>query len=97
MVTVYVLLAAIFLAISALLVVTPHLRLLNMVDYGYGNDVLSLNRYAATRLLLPAAVDLACAVLAQRHPGWSVALIVLTPLSVLAAVAWIICGAPRRG
>ena len=96
MLTFYILLATFFLAISAVLIVAPHLRLLNMVDYGHGNAVIALNSYAAKRMLLPAAVNLACAFIAERHPALSVPLIVLTPLSVLAAVVWIIRGAPAQ-
>jgi hypothetical protein len=93
---IYLLMAAIFLAIFAALYFAPSLRLLNFIDYDGVPDVAVLNRYAAVRMLLPVAASAVCAAVAWRHPALSVPLIVVPWLSVLAAVGWIIVGSPRR-
>jgi hypothetical protein len=86
---IFVLLAVPMAALSALLYVAPGRKLLNFVDYGAPDAVRRLNRYAAVRLLLPVAVNLVCAYIAALRPGLTVALVFLTPLSILCVVIWI--------
>ena len=94
--TPFLLMAAIFLAISAALYFAPSVRMLNFIDYDAVPDIEALNRYAAVRMLLPVAVSAVCAALAWRHPALSAPLVCMPCLSVLAAVAWIIVGKRKR-
>ncbi|HBZ06141.1 MULTISPECIES: hypothetical protein [Massilia] len=89
--------ALLFTGIAALLFFAPERRLLNFVDYGDAAAVRRLNRHAAPRMLVPAAVNVGCAIAAHLHPTLSVPLVFLTPLSVLGVVAWIGIGASRMG
>jgi hypothetical protein len=80
--------------IAVLLVAAGDRKLLNFVDYGLAQAP-RINRYAARRLLLPVAVNLACALVAARQPQLAVPLLFLTPLSILGAVVWIAAGVSR--
>ena len=92
---IFPLFALLFAGIAALLFFAPERRILNFVDYGDAEAVRRLNRYAAPRMLIPAAVNLGCAVAAHLHPALSLPLIFLTPLSVLGVVMWVGIGAGR--
>ena len=90
----FFLLVALILAIAVtLLYYMPHLKLLNIVDYGEGAAVERLNRYTAVRLLIPVAVNLASAYVASIRPELTVPLVILTPISILCAVICISAGA----
>lgn len=90
--------AAIFFILGAVLYAAPGRKLLNFVHYPAAQDqVARLNRYAALRLMLPALVNLGCAWAVIERPGLMVAMIFLTPLSVLGIVVWIAAGARRFG
>ena len=92
----FLLFAAVFLILAALLAAAPGRKLLNFVHYpAHPQDVARLNRYAALRLALPALVNLGCAWVVQGRPNLMVPLIFLTPLSVLCVVVWIAAGAKR--
>ncbi|WP_313706716.1 hypothetical protein [Massilia sp.] len=87
--------ALLFAGIAALLFFAPERRILNFVDYGDAEAVRRLNRYAAPRMLVPAVVNVGCAVTAHLHPALSPPLVFLTPLSVLCVVVWVGLGAGR--
>lgn len=89
---IFPLLCGLFLLICAVLYFIPSLKILNFVDYGTADDGVALNRYAALRLLLPAAVCAACAVLAAAHPRLTLPLVFPMMISVLASVIWINAG-----
>lgn len=92
----FLLFAAIFVLLAALLYAAPGRKLLNFVHYPAAPaDVVRLNRYAALRLALPALVNLGCAWVVAERPQLMVPLIFLTPLSVLAVVVWIAAWAKR--
>jgi hypothetical protein len=94
---IFLLFASLLAMLVALLCVASGRRLLNFVDYGSPDAVRRLNRYAAARLLLPVFVNAGCAYLAAIRPELTVALIFLTPVSILGAVIWISAGAKRSG
>lgn len=89
---IFLLIALILAIVVALLYFMPHLKLLNVVDYGEGDAVKHLNRCAALRLLFPVGVNLACAYVVGVQPELAVPLIFLTPVSILCAVIWICAG-----
>lgn len=94
----FLLSAAIFLILAAVLYAAPGRKLLNFVHYPAApSEVARLNRYAALRLTLPALVNLGCAWAVADRPGLLVPLIFLTPLSALCVVLWIAAGAKRFG
>jgi hypothetical protein len=92
---IFVVIALLLSGIAALLHFAAERKLLNFVDYGPGQAVARINRYAAARLLLPVCVNLGCAYLAAMRPGLAVPLLFLTPLSILGAVVWIAAGIGR--
>lgn len=94
----FLLLAAIFLLLAAVLYAAPRRKLLNFVHYpAQQAQVARLNRYAALRLALPALVNLGCAWAVSHRPALMVPLVFLTPLSVLGVVVWIAAGIRRLG
>ena len=92
---IFLVIALLVAGIAVLLVATGERKLLNFVDYGAAQAPARINRYAARRLLLPVAVNLACAWLAVARPQLTVPLLFLTPLSILGAVVWIAAGVAR--
>lgn len=92
---IFLILALIFALIAGLLFFAPGWRLLNFVDYGPGDAVRRLNRYAAIRLLIPLLVSLGCRFVAARRPELTVPLIFLVPFSVMCVVVWVGVGAGR--
>jgi len=92
---IFLILALVFAFIVGLLFFAPGWRLLNFVDYGPGDAVRRLNRYAAIRLLIPLLVTLGCRFVAARRPELTVPLIFLIPLSVMCVVVWVGAGAGR--
>jgi len=93
---IFLVIALLVAGIAVLLVATGERKLLNFVDYGAAQAPARINRYAALRLLLlPVAVNLACAWLAVARPQLTVPLLFLTPLSILGAVVWIAAGVAR--
>lgn len=94
----FLLLAAVFLVLAAVLYLSPRRKLLNFVHYPAAPEQAArLNRYAALRLALPALVNLGCAWAVAERPGLLVPMIFLTPLSALCVVVWIAAGARRFG
>lgn len=89
MLNVFAFIALLMLLICAALRFAPSVKLLNFVEYGTPEEVARLNRLAANWLLLPLAVNAACMFVAAAHPGLTVPLIFLTPLSVLVVVVCI--------
>lgn len=87
--------AALLLTISAALYLAPGIKLLNFVDYGPPGTVALINRHAARRLLLPAAVSLVCAYLAYLRPGLDVPLIFPILLAIVGTNVWIAAGISR--
>jgi len=92
---IFLVIALLVAGIAALLYMASDRKLLNFVDYGAAQAPACINRYAARRLLLPVAVNLACAWLAAAQPQLAVPLLFLTPLSILGAVVWIAAGVSR--
>lgn len=92
---IFMVIAVLLFAILVLLYAASDRPLLNFIDYGAAGPVARINRYAARRLLLPVAVNLACALVAARQPQLAVPLLFLTPLSILGAVVWIAAGVSR--
>jgi hypothetical protein len=69
---VFVMIALVLSGIAVLLTLAGHRKLLNFVDYGAAQSAARINRHAATRLLLPIAVNAGCAWIAagiQRLPA----------------------------
>lgn len=92
---VFLVIALLLLGLAILLHTGGKRRLLNFVDYGATQDAARINRHAARRLLLPAAVNAGCAWIAALRPELAVPLLFLTPLSILGAVVWIGAGVHR--
>lgn len=92
---IFLILALIFAVIAGLLFFAADRKLLNFVDYGQGEAVRRLNRYAALRMLVPVAVSLLCSVIAGARPALTVPLLFLTPIAVLCVVVWVGVGAGR--
>ena len=92
---IFLVIALLVAGIAVLLYTASDRKLLNFVDYGGPKSAARINRYAARRLLLPVAVNLACALVAARQPQLAVPLLFLTPLSILGAVVWIAAGVSR--
>lgn len=94
----FLLFAAIFLILAAVLYAAPGCKLLNFAHYpARPSEVARLNRHAAPRLALPALVNLGCAWAVADRPGLMVPMIFLTPLSAVCVVVWITAGTERFG
>lgn len=93
----FLFIALVLFAIAVVLYTASHRKLLNFIDYGATQTVADINRHAAARLLLPVCVNLGCAWIAALLPQLAVALLFLTPLSILGAVIWIAAGVDRLG
>ncbi len=92
---IFLTIALLLAGMTALLVLAPRLKLLNIADYGGSAPVSRVNRHAAPRLLLPVAVSLGCACAAETRPELVVPLLFPLMLSILAAVVWIAAGLAR--
>lgn len=90
-----VLIALVLMGIVLLLYCAPQLRVLNFVEYTAPETVVRINRFAASRLLIPVGVSLACACLAQARPDLSLPLLFPIMISILVAVVWIASGVHR--
>lgn len=90
---IFLIIASVLIFVVTLLYLAPQRRLLNFVDYGSERAVAQLNRYAAARLVLPIAVNLACAVLAFAKPAYTLPMLFAGWIAILAAVIWIAAGA----
>ncbi len=91
----FLLIAMILLAAAALLYFAPQRKLLNIVDYDAVPSPARVNRYAAVRLLIPAAASAACAGMAALRPDLTVVLIFPAMVAILVAVVWIAAGVYR--
>lgn len=92
---IFLLIALALLGIAALLYFAPNLRLLNFVTYDSASSVIRINRYAASRLLLPVLVFLTCAYVAEIRAELAVPLFFPCMISILLAVVWIAAGVGR--
>ena len=92
---VFLVIALLLFGITVLLTAAGNRKLLNFVDYGAAQSAARINRHAATRLLLPVAVNAGCAWIAAARPQLAVPLLLLTPISILCAVVWIAAGIHR--
>lgn len=96
MLNVFAFIALVMLLVCATLRLAPQVKLLNFVDYGTPEEVVRLNRLAATWFLLPLAINLACMFVAAANPALTVPLIFLTPLSVVTVVICVNSRSRRR-
>jgi hypothetical protein len=92
---IFLLVALALLCIAALLYFAPNLRILNFVTYDSASSVIRINRYAASRLLLPALVFLLSAYLVETHTELAVPLFFPCMISILIAVVWTAAGVGR--
>jgi hypothetical protein len=92
---IFLLIALVLLGIAALLYFAPNLRILNFVAYDASSAVIRINRYAASRLLLPVLAFLASAYLVKTHAELAVPLFFPCMISILIAVVWIAAGVGR--
>ena len=92
---IFLLIALILLLMAAVLYSMPNLRILNFVAYDSASSVIRINRYAASRLLLPALVFLLSAYVVEKRAELAVPLIFPCMISMLIAVVWIAAGVGR--
>jgi hypothetical protein len=92
---VFLLIALVLSGMAAVLYFAPHRKILNFVNYDAANAAAAINRYAATRLLLPVSVSLGSAALVTTRPELLVPLLFPVIISILGAVVWIAAGVTR--
>jgi len=92
---IFLLIALALLGIAAVLYLAPNLRILNFVAYDSTSSVIRINRYAASRLLLPVLAFLVSAYVVETHAELTVPLFFPCMISILVAVVWIAAGVGR--
>lgn len=91
----FLFIALLLLGIAASLYFAPNLKILNFINYDSSHSVIQINRYAATRMLIPVIVSFTCFYIAENRPELTVPLIFSDIISILVAVVWIAAGVTR--